>query len=105
MDDEEMTRLRISSHIFNNITRSIKDRLYNEYELHGYLLIDVLPFKGKTDFVKGSTLSSGGKREFPENEFSNTQLRKGAQMCKVCKKVKSHNDGQGPYMKSKFGSQ
>ena len=52
MDDEEMTRLRISSHIFNNITRSIKDRLYNEYELHGYLLIDVLPFKGKTDFVK-----------------------------------------------------
>jgi hypothetical protein len=66
--------------IFNNITRSIKDRLYNEYELHGYLPIDVLPFKGKTDFVKGSTLSCGCKREFPENEFSNTQIRKGAQI-------------------------
>lgn len=105
MNDEEMTRLRISSHIFNNITRSMKDRLYNEYELNGYLPIDVLPLKDQADFVTGSTLCNGCKREFPENEFSNAQLRKGAQMCRVCKKVKSDKDGQSPYMKSKFGSQ
>ncbi|XP_052082075.1 uncharacterized protein LOC127719809 [Mytilus californianus] len=102
-DEEEMNRLRIASEIYCNTKRSMVMRRFNQYERNPYLPIDIIPDKGQTSFTKGNTKCTGCQRLFPYDEFSKNQLRKGDQLCRVCKMVKSHTDRQCPYLEPRLG--
>ncbi|CAC5423185.1 EXD1 [Mytilus coruscus] len=102
-DEEEMNRLRIASEIYCNSKRSMVMRRFNQYERNPYLPIDIIPDKGQTSFTKGNTKCTGCQRLFPSDEFSKNQLRKGDQLCRVCKMVKSHTDRQCPYLEPRLG--
>ncbi|CAG2246093.1 EGL [Mytilus edulis] len=102
-DEEQMKRLRIASEIYCNTKRSMVMRRFNQYERNPYLPIDIIPDKGQTSFSKGNTKCTGCQRLFPRDEFSKNQLRKGDQLCRVCKMVKSHSDRQCPYIEPRLG--
>ncbi|CAC5423187.1 EXD1 [Mytilus coruscus] len=102
-DGEQMNRLRIASEVYCNTKRSMVMRRFNQYERNPYLPIDVIPEKGQTSFTKGNTKCTGCQRLFPRDEFSKNQLRKGDQLCRVCKMVKGHSDRQCPYLEPRLG--
>ncbi|XP_033761075.1 uncharacterized protein LOC117342894 [Pecten maximus] len=89
-----LPRLRIASSRYADYFRSMPVRTYGLYENHAYLPLDIIPDEGSAGLPFASTKCVGCRRLFPGEEFSKTQLRKGDQKCRVCKKVKLKSDVQ-----------
>ncbi|XP_013408812.1 piRNA biogenesis protein EXD1-like [Lingula anatina] len=96
MSNEDMRRLKTASSRYADLKRSLTVRRFDEFEKNGYLPLHIIPPKGSVGFSdyqsnKG-TECTGCKRRFPREAFTYTQLRKGEQKCRVCRKVKNDND-------------
>ncbi|XP_052776788.1 uncharacterized protein LOC128214387 [Mya arenaria] len=89
---EGMKRLNIASRIYVDLKRSIPSREYNDFENNRYLPVDVIPDKGSVSFPVGNISCKTCHRRFPQDEFSNYELKTNNQMCRICKKVKNDND-------------
>lgn len=103
-DEDDMNRLRLASGEYCKTKRSMVMRRYNEYERNPYLPINIIPPKGSAFIPPGNTKCTGCLRLFPYDEFTKTQLRKRIQLCRVCKLIKSHKDGQSAYIPSRLGT-
>ncbi|KAK3736420.1 hypothetical protein QZH41_004031 [Actinostola sp. cb2023] len=93
-NDEELPRLRVASERYVDMYRCKNERSYYDYETNAFLPLDIIPDKGTLHFPFATTECTECERRFPREEFSVTQLRKGEQRCRVCKKVKLRADVQ-----------
>ena len=94
VDGGEQARLRVASDMYVDLYRGKTERSFDEYEKNAYLPLDIIPDKGTLDFPAASTVCTCCHRQFPHEEFSKTQLRKGEQKCRVCKEIKRLEDVQ-----------
>ena len=90
----EQARLRVASDKYVDLYRGKTERSFDEYETNAYLPLDIIPDKGTLDFPAANTVCTCCHRQFPHEEFSKTQLRKGEQKCRVCKEIKRLEDVQ-----------
>ncbi|XP_021376603.1 piRNA biogenesis protein EXD1-like [Mizuhopecten yessoensis] len=93
-NDDALPRLRVASERYADYFRSMPVRTNGMFENHALLPLYIIPDEGSMSFPFASTKCVGCNRLFPRHEFSKTQLRKGQQKCRVCKKVKLQADVQ-----------
>ena len=84
----EQARLRVASERYADYYRSRTTRSYDDYERNAYLPLDIIPDKGTLDFAPATTACTLCHRLFPQEEFSEVQLRDGEQKCRVCMEIK-----------------
>ena len=84
----EEARLRVASERYADYYRSRTTRSYDDYERNAYLPLDIIPDKGTLDFAPATTACTLCHRLFPQEEFSEMQLRDGEQKCRVCMEIK-----------------
>lgn len=85
-------RLCVASARYADRYRFLEKRTYDDFERNEYLPLDIIPNEGVISFPSGNTPCVACHRYFPREEFSFTQLGKGVQKCRVCKKVKEWLD-------------
>jgi len=88
----EQARLRVASEKYVDLYRGKTERSFDDYETNAFLPLDIIPDEGTLDFPAPNTECTRCHRRFPREEFSITQLRKGEQKCRVCKKIKRRDD-------------
>ena len=88
----EEARLRVASERYVDHYRGLIERCFDEYETNAFLPLDIIPDEGRLDFAAANTACTRCHRKFPREEFSNIQLRKGEQKCRVCKEIKRLED-------------
>ncbi|XP_020913445.1 piRNA biogenesis protein EXD1 [Exaiptasia diaphana] len=85
---EELSRLRLASERYTDLFRGKAVRSFDQYEGNGFLPLDVIPSEDGEDNLTADTLCNGCKRLFPQDEFSEYQLRHNEQKCRVCSSLR-----------------
>jgi len=79
--------MRVASARYADYYRGFSVEVDDMFHEHGFLPMRIIPEGNSLTFAYGNRECTGCKRMFPRDDFSATQVRKGTQMCPVCKKI------------------
>ncbi|XP_068699681.1 piRNA biogenesis protein EXD1-like [Montipora foliosa] len=93
-EGRDKARLQVASERYVDLYRGKTQRYFDQYEMNALLPLYIIPDDGASEYMVADTPCAKCHRQFPREEFSKTQQRKGEKKCRVCKELKRRADAK-----------